>query len=416
MTSATVSVIIPAYNQANYLAEALRSVLAQTRSDWEAIIVDDGSTDHTAVIAAGFNDARVRYIYQANQGLSGARNTGVQIAGGEYLAFLDSDDELEPEFLQVCVEALETDRTLAAVHTLTRFIDQAGKLLPDIGSRALVGEAFRQQLRRGGFFPPVSVVVRKEAVLEAGLFDTRLTSVEDWDVWLKISQRHPMRGLARPLVRYRVYPGSMSTNAPRMLANRLMVIAKHVGDPTGDPNVWPDDKRQFYGHAYLKSALEHIQQHQFERGWELAQQAVTIWPPLLTRLDTFYELACGDQIKGYRSQAARLNIEGNGQAMLTWLDRLFAAPTPPPHTLRGPAYGNAHLALGLLFDRAGQWGAARRHVAHAVTSSPRLLSYSVLRRFIKLCLGQRLVTSLRTLRTGKPSSSAGSSPAPDKEL
>lgn len=412
MTSATVSVIIPAYNQANYLAEALRSVLAQTRADWEAIVVDDGSTDHTAAVATSFDDARVCYIHQANQGLSGARNTGVRAASGEYLAFLDSDDELEPEFLQACVEALEADRSLAAVHTLTRFIDQDGNLLPDIGSRALAGEAFQQQLRQGGFFPPVSVLVRKAAVLEAGLFDTRLTSVEDWDVWLKISQRHPMRGLPRPLVRYRVYPGSMSTNAPRMLANRLMVITKHVGEPTGDPNSWPDDKRQFYGHAYLKSALEHIQQHQFERGWELTQQAVTIWPALLTRLDTFYELACGDQIKGYRGQAAHLNIEGNGQALLSWLDKLFAAPAPPPHTLRGPAYGNAHLALGILFDRAGQWGAARRHIVRAVKSSPRLLSYSVFRRFVKLCLGQRVVNALRT---GRPRSSVGTPPAPAKE-
>ena len=91
-----VSVIIPCYNHAHYLCRAVQSVLAQTYADWEAIIVDDGSTDNTREVATRFSDPRVRYIYQENRGLSAARNTGISAAQGSYLAFLDADDELEP--------------------------------------------------------------------------------------------------------------------------------------------------------------------------------------------------------------------------------------------------------------------------------------------------------------------------------
>ena len=398
MTPPIVSVIIPAYNQAHYLAYALRSVLAQTLIAWEAIVVDDGSTDNTREVAASFNDARIRYIYQANQGLSGARNTGVSAAQGEFLAFLDSDDELTPEFLRTCVGALQADRALGAVHTATLFIDQAGNVLPHADAQPLAGEAFQQKLRQGGFFPPVSVVARIDCVREAGLFDTALTSLEDWDVWLRIVQRHPMRGLPQPLVRYRVYPGSMSTNAPRMQANRLAVIAKHVGDASGDPAMWPAEKREMYGYAYRVSALEHLQQYQSEGAWSLLTQAVTVWPPLLDQLDTYYELACGDQGKGFRGEANLLDIEGNGRVMLTWLNNLFLQAFTL-HAHRRTAYSQAYLALAMLSDQAGRWPLARHYLWQAIRSKPRLLaSPPIVRRLLKLLAGQRVLGLARPAR------------------
>ncbi|MBI5568276.1 MAG: glycosyltransferase family 2 protein [Chloroflexi bacterium] len=388
--TAVVSIIIPAYNQAQYLPYALRSALAQTLTAWEAIVVDDGSTDNTREVAASFDDARIRYIFQANQGLSGARNTGVRAAQGAYLAFLDSDDELTPEFLRVCVEALTADRALGAVHTATQFIDQAGAVLPHEDAQPLAGEAFQHKLCQGGFFPPVSVMARADCVREAGLFDTTLTSLEDWDVWLKIARRHPMRGLGQPLVRYRVYPGSMSTNAPRMLANRLAVIAKHVGEPSGDPALWPTEKREMYGYAYRASAFEHLQQHQTHTAWSLLDKAATLWPPLLDRLDTFYELACGDQGKGFRGAAALLDIEGNGRMLLAWLNDLLSR-TPALQAQRRAARGHAYVALAMLSDQAGRWGRARHYLWQAITANPRLIgSSSIRRRLLKLLARQRV--------------------------
>lgn len=398
--TAVVSIIIPAYNQAHYLAYAVRSAQAQTLTEWEAIVVDDGSTDNTREVAASFDDVRIRYIYQANQGLSGARNTGVHAAQGDYLALLDSDDELTPEFLQTCVEALTADRALGAVHTATQFIDQSGAVLPHADAQPLSGDAFQQKLRQGGFFPPVSVVARADCVREAGLFDTTLTSLEDWDVWLRIVQRHPMRGLPQPLVRYRVYPGSMSTNAPRMLANRLAVIAKHVGEPGGDPATWPADKREMYGYAYRVSALEHVQQHQTEAAWSLLNQAMTVWPPLLDQLDTYYELACGDQGKGFRGEAVLLDIEGNGRALVAWLNDVFAH-TPALRAQQRTAYSQAYLALAMLSDQAGRWGLARPYLWRAIRSKPRLItSPSIVRRLVKLMLGQRVLRLARSNARG----------------
>ena len=396
MTTPIVSVIIPAYNQAHYLVYALGSVLAQTLSAWEAIVVDDGSTDNTRDVVAGFADARIRYIYQANQGLSGARNTGVGAAHGKFLAFLDSDDELTPEFLKTCVEALQADRALGAVHTATQFIDQSGNVLPHTDVQPLAGDAFNQKLRQGGFFPPVSVVARTECVREAGLFDVTLTSLEDWDVWLRLVQRHPMRGLPQLLVRYRVYPGSMSTNAPRMLANRLAVIAKHVGDARDEPTVRPAEKREMYGYAYRVSALEHLQQQQSDAAWSLLNKAMTAWPPLLTQLDTYYELACGDQGKGFRGEAAQLDIEGNGRVMLKWLDGLLAQ-SPALYAQARTAYSQAYLALAMLSDQAGRWPQARRYLWQAIWHKPRLItSPAIIRRLIKLLAGRRVLRLARS--------------------
>ena len=400
MTTPVVSVIIPAYNQAHYLTYALCSVLAQTLTEWEAIVVDDGSTDNTRQVVAGFDDARIRYIYQANQGLSGARNTGVGAARGQFLAFLDSDDELTPAFLKTCVEALQADRALGAVHTATQFIDQSGNILPHTDAQALAGDAFKQKLRQGGFFPPVSVVARIDCVREAGLFDVTLTSLEDWDMWLRLVQRHPMRGLPQPLARYRVYPGSMSTNAPRMLANRLAVIAKHVGDASGEPTARPAEKREMYGYAYRVSALEHLQQQQTDAAWSLLNKAMTAWPPLLDQLDTYYELACGDQGKGFRGEAARLDIEGNGRVVLKWLNDLFLQAFTL-HAHRRTAYSQAYLALAMLSDQAGRWPLARHYLWQAIRHQPRLItSPSIARRLIKLLAGQRVFRLTRVKTKG----------------
>src|SRR5512135_2445774 len=112
-----VSIIIPCYNQARYLPLSIGSVQAQSRPDWEIVLVNDGSTDDSAAVAAHFTDPRIRYIYQNNQGLSAARNTGVRAALGRYLAFLDSDDEWASEFLTTCIHTLETNPRLAGVYT-----------------------------------------------------------------------------------------------------------------------------------------------------------------------------------------------------------------------------------------------------------------------------------------------------------
>jgi hypothetical protein len=125
---------------------------------------------------------------------------------------------------------------------------------------------------------------------------------------------------------------------------------------------------------------------------------VSVWPEVLERLDTFYELACADQPRGYRGEPKLLDLERNGAKMLEGLDALFAEAGSLLEFMRRPAYGNAHLALAMLSDQAGDWRAARRYLLGAIRANPRLSgSYSIIRRLLKLCAGKRLVNVGRTV-------------------
>jgi len=400
----TVSVVIPCYNHAHYVHFALKSILAQTFTAWEAIVVDDGSTDDTPAAVVQFTDARIRYIRQENQGLSAARNTGVGAAQGEYVAFLDADDEWQPRFLERCVAVLAHNDALAGVYCFAQFIDPQGVALPQVGGQVVPSGAFRKRLLEGGFFPPCTTLVRTALVREAGLFDTRLTSLEDWDLWLRLSVHYPMQGIPEALARYRVYPGSMSTNVERMHANRQAVLAKHLGAFTASPQDWSDEKRCAYGFAYRCTAIDSIQQGNWDAGWRYLEQGVAVWPNLLARLDTFYELACGNQPRGYRGQAATLDIESNAMHMLAWLEKFFADNDPQFAPLRRTAYANTYLALGMLSDQAGRWSAARRYLLRAVKLDLRLLASPIhSRRLLKLCIGYKTFKTLKRDTKTSPS-------------
>ncbi len=393
---ALVSVIIPSYNHAKYLGYALESVLAQVFSNWEAIVINDGSTDNTREVVAQFTDPRICYIYQKNQGLAAARNSGICAAQGKYLSFLDADDLWEPEFLERCVAALERDLTIAGVHTYTYFIDEEGRTLPTTGGCRTDTGLFADRILEGGFFPVHSVLVRTSIVHQVGLYDPKLTSLEDWDLWLRISKQHSIKDIPVPLVRYRVYPGSMSTDAACMHTNRIAVLTKYFGAPEGNPTDWAEEKRKAYGFVFRSSAFGYITEGQEDDGWRLLAQAITLYPKLLRRLDTFYELACGNQVKGYRGKANLLDISKNGMDMLVRLNDLFAHSTPNVISMRRIAFGNAYLALGMLSDQAGQWRSARSYLWRAINASPALLrDTKVVRRLLKLYAGKWFIGQLR---------------------
>jgi glycosyltransferase involved in cell wall biosynthesis len=384
----TVSIIIPCYNQARYLPLSIRSVQAQSRPDWEIVLVNDGSTDDTATIAAQFTDARIHYIYQTNQGLSAARNTGIHAAQGRYLAFLDSDDEWEPEFLEKCVQALESNPNLAGVYTRNIFIDQDGQVLPHIGGEMVAPAAFRTRTLEGGYFPPNAVLVVTAIVREMGLFDVALTSEEDWDLWLRISERYTMQAIAQPLARYRSYTGSMSTNAARMHANRIAVLSKYFGPPTGESQVWSAEKRRAYGSAFRNTCIGFLQQAQVDEAWQYLTAGVSFWPDLLKRLDTSYELACGDKPWGYRGQIDPQQFQAYGADMIRRLTQMLDRDDLHPQALRRVALGNSYLALGMLADQNGQWQLARNYLFKAWKTNPQLgMQYPFMRRLIKVSIG-----------------------------
>ena len=227
MTS-LVSVIIPNYNHAAYVGDAIRSVLRQDYENFEIIVVDDGSTDNSREVIAQFG-SRVRAIWQSNRGLSAARNAGLKAAGGAYVGLLDADDMYELNFLSTLVPILESRRDAEAVYCGYRFVDHLNRPLPQQEARLIPSDQLYQALVEGNFLVPESMLVRRRCYENVGDFDERLSALEDFDMWLRISSRHAGIGTTELLTRHRILPSSMSTDTDRQYRNRLAVMRKHFG-------------------------------------------------------------------------------------------------------------------------------------------------------------------------------------------
>jgi glycosyltransferase involved in cell wall biosynthesis len=195
-SSAVVSVIIPTFNRARFIASAIQSVLAQTYQSFEVIVVDDGSTDDTKSIVSEFTDARVHYIYQSNHGRSNARNHALKVAQGRYIAFLDSDDLYMPGKLAMQVEYLETHSEVGMIYTSAVCVDEDGNRLPHTYEATVSGDIYKHI----AFFTPVTitlptVVVRKEVFASVGGFDENMHRFEDTDMWRRISKKYSIDAL-----------------------------------------------------------------------------------------------------------------------------------------------------------------------------------------------------------------------------
>lgn len=224
-----VSVIMPAYHTARHIAAALDSVLAQTFSDYEIIVVNDGSpdTEELEQVLAPYRGS-ITYLKQDNRGVGGARNTGIRAARGRYVALLDSDDVWEPGYLAAQVAELERDPRIEVIYPNALFFGDsplAGKtwmeLYPPEGEITFARLATEQcHIFYGS-------TARREAVLRAGLFDESLRSSEDFDLWLRIVHQGGRIAYNREvLTRYRKRRGSLSDDPVWMWESYLKVLTK----------------------------------------------------------------------------------------------------------------------------------------------------------------------------------------------
>lgn len=247
-----VSVIMPAYNAERYIADSIRSVLAQTFTDWELVVVDDGSTDGTAEVvrhlAAG--ESRVKYIFQENGRLGKARNTAILNSSGRLIAFLDSDDLWLPQKLELQVRAQE--ETAADVVFTGAYIFHGDDVTDETRAFPIRPGKFRGQdildlLLKSNFIPVMSVMMKREAFDEAGPFEEAMPyhGCEDYDLWLRLAKRGAVfYGLEEKLVRYRRHPSAMTHKDSHVLKPMLKVIARHIDDGTL-PQI--DKKRRIRG-------------------------------------------------------------------------------------------------------------------------------------------------------------------------
>jgi hypothetical protein len=236
-----VSVIVPAYNAAGTIADTLESLLAQTYANWEAIVVDDGSSDRTAEIANRFaqRDARIRVISQPNGGESAARNAGIAQSRYEWLLFLDSDDWISPSHLKRLTNELASNPELDAVHCGSVRVALDGTHVAEQYSPP-EGDMFSTLARRAAFSVN-ACIVRRSLVEAVGRFDTSLRKSPDWDLWQRIARTGARFGAVREvLAYYRMRPNSASLDAEQLFCDGLRVLKQgHSPDPRV-PNPHPD--------------------------------------------------------------------------------------------------------------------------------------------------------------------------------
>jgi Glycosyl transferase family 2 len=277
-----VSIVIPAYNAMTYLPDTLASVFQQTFSDFEVLLVDDGSTDSIRTwVRQTVADRRVKLLSQSNQGLSAARNTGITYSQSEYIAFLDADDLWHPTKLAEQVQWLDAHPTIGLSYTLTASIDSVGNPTGRVLGSAIAGNVLPQMLQRNIIDCPSSVLVRRQCFDRVGLFDRTLRSVEDWDMWIRIAAVYPFAVICKPLVYYRQHPHNMSKNWRVMEQSFDRVITKAFA--VAPPHLQAL-KPQSLGSAALVLAWKALQSQ--DRDCQLAQkfqqQAIDRNPKLRT--------------------------------------------------------------------------------------------------------------------------------------
>ncbi len=281
MDEGLVSVVIPTYNYAHFVTGAVESALAQTYTDREVIVVDDGSTDDTRDRLAPF-EGRIRYIHQENRGLSAARNAGIRAARGPLIAFLDSDDLWHPEKLAVQARYIERHpgvALLASDHLdmHTSEIDRVDWPRVD-ETRAIEAHAVSfDELVVGSRFGACGVVARRWCFDEVGLFDETLRSAEDVDMWIRIASRFPVAKMEFPLWVYRHHGASMHRATARMELNTLRMIAKVFDGP--DPmSRSPWLRRKALAHVAIHLAYGYRDAHAYGAALSKIARSFLLWP------------------------------------------------------------------------------------------------------------------------------------------
>jgi glycosyltransferase involved in cell wall biosynthesis len=200
------SVVIPAYNAEDFIAETIQSVLSQSFNDFEMIVVDDGSNDRTASIVRNILDPRVRYLYQHNQGMTAARNYGISQSQGEYFLFLDADDLYLPDKLGLQVDYLNTHPATGLVASGYQYINAGGEIIGEVKPWIHQEEITLLDLLKGGLTPPHAVMIRKHWLEKVGNFDAVMTSAGDMDLWYRLYLHGcPMEWLREVVCQYRIH-------------------------------------------------------------------------------------------------------------------------------------------------------------------------------------------------------------------
>lgn len=306
-----ISVMMPAYNAEKFIGAAIESVLAQTYPQWELIVVNDGSKDDTAVVAAQYNDPRIKLIHQPNGGEAAARNTALQNLGGEFLAFLDADDLFLPDHLEKTVAVLQANPKLHGVYTDGIYIDTAGQRMESLSSQRrgpFTGWIFPEIVRASDVFgPPTCTLLRSSLVFERGLqFDTRIVIGPDWDFLTRYCEWAQFGNLLDRTVLYRVHQTNITVQVDRQRRVGYLALCR---EKAVHLERFPECPLKVQT-AVFEDLLVNLLTGQPER-----QTAVTQWPQ-------FQALPPAEQARLYRLMAGQSLLSREQTAPIAaWLQQ-----------------------------------------------------------------------------------------------
>ena len=368
-----VSVIIPTYNHARFVAQAVESALAQTYADLEVIVVDDGSTDLTQAVLTRYG-TQINYIHQENQGLSVARNTGIAAARGDYLLFLDADDLIPADKLELQVPVFDARPDFGLVYSGFQYVDESGTQVLHEIRPGKQGHLLKDWLRRTFFFPPGAAVVRRECLDRVGLFDESCPAAADTDMWIRIARAGYAFGyIDRPLFQYRVVKGSMSSRIANQARDEFIRLDKFFADPD-----LPADVKALEAEAYsvlhYEFAAKYYHAGEIELGRDHIRAAISTCPSLSLDREWLLEWIAGYALGPHPDDPRRL------------IDSIFDnLPTEATtlRSLRRRAHSRYHTAAAFSAYQTHQLKKIRPHILPALRGDLSLIRN---RGFIRIAM------------------------------
>ena len=272
-----VSVIIPCYNYAHFLAEAIESVLCQTYSHYEIIAIDDGSTDNSSDVATSYPE--VRYIRQENRGLSESRNRGIWESRGAYLVFLDADDRLLPAALEIGVNALGANPECAFAYGRCQRINSDGNFMPS-NYETVSEDHYIALLHRNHIWMPAQVMYRRSIFQQVAGFTPAISSAADYDLYLRICRSFPVVNHNQIIAEYRQHQNNMSNNNGLMLKNTITALRSQRKFIRRDKHLLQVYRRglkhwrYFYGEEYVDEIRGRLRQP--GRRWQVMKDVMKL--------------------------------------------------------------------------------------------------------------------------------------------
>ncbi len=354
-----ISVIIPSFNQGRYVVETVESVLAQTHLQREIIVVDDGSTDDTRTRLAPYDD-RIQYCYQANKGLSGARNAGFALSTGDYVLFLDSDDLLHPDALAQLSGILDQSPKEGLVYCAWQQINAADKsILGEVHPRR-VGQLLKPLLLREFFFFGSSALIRREALEQVGGFDESLVWGDDADMWLRIALAGWNFGyLDKPVLQYRIHEASMTAVVdPRQIEGWQAGLRKFFSTPDLPKDVG-ELQQKAYAVLYFETAGRYFRAGNAASGRNLMSQAIAA--DGIPDADWFLNWLAGTALDPRTPNPHKLIADV--------FDHLPSEGSVLRH-LRRRAYGRYYTAAMFAADQSHNFSSIKKHIVPALLNEP----------------------------------------------